>query len=34
VKASAGKGLWAFKPLRRLLQWVYNRSFEILYRSE
>jgi glycosyltransferase involved in cell wall biosynthesis len=34
VQASAGKGLWAFKPLRRLLQWVYNRSFEILYRSE
>jgi len=34
VKVTASKGLWSIKPLRRLLQWVYNRSFEILYRNE
>ncbi|KAA3646636.1 MAG: glycosyltransferase family 2 protein [Chloroflexi bacterium] len=29
----SGFSLWRFGPLRRLLQWVYNRSFEILYKS-
>lgn len=27
------RGLWRWKPARKLLQWTYNRSFEILYRN-
>jgi glycosyltransferase involved in cell wall biosynthesis len=32
-KRRRNKKLWRFQPVRRLLQWVYSRSFEILYKN-
>ncbi|HEX9028114.1 MAG TPA: glycosyltransferase family A protein [Anaerolineales bacterium] len=32
-RPSRSGGLWAWKPLRRMLVWLYNKTFDILYRS-
>jgi len=32
-RGGSKRGLWGWKPARRLLQWTYNRAFEILYRG-
>ena len=33
LKRKDGSSLWSWKPARRLLMWLYDRSFNILYRS-